>query len=149
MQDRAFEIMAKNEQIGNRIELESQLLELTLSLTTDWRKEHTNVPVFLYHYTNAAGLNGIISSNRMWATNISYLNDSSEILYASELIKQTLEESEHKNDLNIVKEFLIRAQRTFNSFDSPRYVLTYENRAIRDIAAAATRFGATFFHGVK
>lgn len=118
MQDRAFEIMAKNEQIGNRIELESQLLELTLSLTTDWRKEHTNVPVFLYHYTNAAGLNGIISSNRMWATNISYLNDSSEILYASELIKQTLEESEHKNDLNIVKEFLIRAQRTFNPFDS-------------------------------
>ncbi len=26
---------------------------------------------------------------------------------------------------------------SYNSFDSPRYVLTYENRAIRDIAAAA------------
>lgn len=40
----------------------------------------------LYHYTNVAGLIGIINSQKMWATNIKYLNDASEISYASNLI---------------------------------------------------------------
>jgi hypothetical protein len=32
----------------------------------------------LYHYTDAIGLLGIISSNRLWATDASFLNDPSE-----------------------------------------------------------------------
>lgn len=32
----------------------------------------------IYHYTDAAGLLGIISTNRLWATDVSFLNDPSE-----------------------------------------------------------------------
>ena len=51
-------------------------------------------------------------------TNIRYLNDASEILYASNLIQQTLEEIERKSDSTIAKEFLRKSQRTFNAFES-------------------------------
>lgn len=39
----------------------------------------------LYHYTTAEGLEGILKSERIWATNIRYLNDSSEHKYAFKL----------------------------------------------------------------
>jgi len=32
----------------------------------------------LYHYTDAAGLLGMVSTNRLWATDVSFLNDPSE-----------------------------------------------------------------------
>ena len=32
----------------------------------------------LYHYTTAAGLQGIVESQQLWATNIAYLNDAEE-----------------------------------------------------------------------
>ncbi len=36
----------------------------------------------LYHYTNSAGLQGIIGTDTLWATRYDYLNDSSEIAFA-------------------------------------------------------------------
>lgn len=33
---------------------------------------------YLYHYTTAAGLQGIVESQQLWATNIAYLNDAEE-----------------------------------------------------------------------
>lgn len=40
------------------------------------------VPEIVYHYTNAAGLHGIISSGQFWATDIWFLNDAEELNYA-------------------------------------------------------------------
>ena len=40
--------------------------------------EHPDV---LYHYTNLGGLNGILQSRRLWATDIRYLNDANELSY--------------------------------------------------------------------
>lgn len=39
------------------------------------------LPETLYHYTSAAGLHGIVTSGKLWGTNYSYLNDSSELQY--------------------------------------------------------------------
>ena len=36
------------------------------------------VPPVLYHYTDAHGLYGIAQTKELWATNVSYLNDSQE-----------------------------------------------------------------------
>ena len=36
----------------------------------------------LYHYTDVHGLQGIITHQQLWATNIAYLNDSQEIHHA-------------------------------------------------------------------
>src|SRR5215475_7899868 len=46
----------------------------------------------LFHYTDAAGLKGIIESNSLRATATNYLNDSSEIEYGCALLDEVLEE---------------------------------------------------------
>src|SRR5204862_6099100 len=43
------------------------------------------VPDVLYHYTNMLGLCGIIDSQRFWATDIRYLNDSKEMSHCRQL----------------------------------------------------------------
>lgn len=40
--------------------------------------DFTPAPEVLYHYTTFAGLTGILASNRIWATNARYLNDTTE-----------------------------------------------------------------------
>jgi Protein of unknown function (DUF2971) len=47
---------------------------------------NANRPKILYHYTDAAGLLGILRSQRIWATDAQHMNDSSETLYALDLI---------------------------------------------------------------
>jgi hypothetical protein len=49
-------------------------------------------PSILYHYTSQQGLLAIINSKTIWATNIYYLNDSSEYEYAAKLIQDVIRE---------------------------------------------------------
>lgn len=44
----------------------------------------------VFHYTSLQGLLGITESASIWATNILYLNDASELLYAKDLLKEEL-----------------------------------------------------------
>ena len=44
---------------------------------------------YLYHYTDMNGLLGIVQSSSIWATEIHYLNDSTEYAYAAQLLEQT------------------------------------------------------------
>src|SRR5215207_1165696 len=41
----------------------------------------------VFHYTNAVGLLGIISSHRFWASNTAFLNDPSEGQYVLDIAK--------------------------------------------------------------
>lgn len=52
----------------------------------------------LYHYTNAAGLKGIITSKKIWLTDIRFMNDANELTYAISLIRSIIKESEHVNE---------------------------------------------------
>lgn len=52
-------------------------------------------PATLYHYTSQQGLVGIVSNAEFWATDIRYLNDSSEFTYAVELARRELESWKH------------------------------------------------------
>ena len=45
----------------------------------------------LYHYTNQAGLLGIVRNKEIWATHTQYLNDSQECRYALQLIREEFE----------------------------------------------------------
>lgn len=45
----------------------------------------------LYHYTDSAGLIGIITSSTLWATNAAFLNDTQEMRYGAELIAKAIE----------------------------------------------------------
>jgi len=64
------------------------------SLAKEWESLHAERPPMLYHYTTAAGLIGIVGSQRLWATNARFLNDPSEIRYALRVISDTVGEME-------------------------------------------------------
>lgn len=55
-------------------------------------------PELVYHYTTQTGLIGIITSRKLWATDLYYLNDSSELTYAIGVIRNEL--SQIQNALN-------------------------------------------------
>jgi hypothetical protein len=44
----------------------------------------------LFHYTTAAGLLGILSSSTLWATDLRFLNDAQEALYARDLFMEMI-----------------------------------------------------------
>lgn len=54
------------------------------------------VPKTLYHYTDAAGLLGIVMSGTVWATHSAYLNDASEFQYGVALMEKVAEEATAK-----------------------------------------------------
>jgi hypothetical protein len=58
-----------------------------------WRGIHEAVPGRLYHYTTLGGLEGIIESGAVWASDVRFMNDSSELTYASDLINEVIAES--------------------------------------------------------
>lgn len=64
------------------------------NLAKEWDSLHSSVPDVLYHYTTAAGLMGILGSQRLWATNARFLNDPSEIRYALKVVSDTVAKSE-------------------------------------------------------
>jgi len=46
---------------------------------------------YVYHYTDARGFEGIVTSQEIWATSIFYLNDWAEFVRAKRVIEQSLE----------------------------------------------------------
>ncbi len=70
------------------------------------RKIYTTLPTSpLYHYTSLKGLQGIIESKSVWATNVFYLNDASEVSHAISMLDNAINEK-LKNNNNELKEFL-------------------------------------------
>ena len=47
-------------------------------------------PDLLWHYTDAGGLLGILTHERMWATQTSFLNDSTELAYGVGLVAKAM-----------------------------------------------------------
>jgi len=47
----------------------------------------------LYHYTTLSGLLGIIANSSIWASDVRYMNDASELTYAAEMIAAVVAET--------------------------------------------------------
>jgi len=67
-------------------ELDCKLTKLHLETCSE------NLP--LYHYTNAAGLMGILTSGKIWLTDCCYLNDPGEIIFGRNYIFEILKQYE-------------------------------------------------------
>lgn len=63
----------------------------------EWVRLHAKRPKLLYHYTNAQGLLGMLNSKRLWASNSRFMNDPTEIKYATRLAREVILE-EMEND---------------------------------------------------
>jgi hypothetical protein len=76
----------------------------------------------IYHYTDSGGLLGIVSSNRLWASDASFLNDPSEgLLFPELLIESMRQKPEGLTSLeeDIIGRFqagLMKHPKPFNSF---------------------------------
>ena len=53
----------------------------------------------LFHYTTQAGLLGIIESREIWATDIRYLNDASELGYGLDLARDLMRDAHKEGEL--------------------------------------------------
>jgi len=62
-----------------------------------------DVPEFIYHYTSQDAFLSIVNSKILWATDILYLNDSTEFIYAVQLFYDVLQEYKHHEMYDTVK----------------------------------------------
>lgn len=62
--------------------------------------ETANNPERVYHYTDAAGLLGILQSKSIWASHFAYLSDRSELVYGQRMIRKVLRELATSRGLN-------------------------------------------------
>jgi hypothetical protein len=54
-------------------------------------------PRHVYHYTTIEGLKGIVSTGSLFATEITFLNDSSELVYADQIIRKYTASADSSN----------------------------------------------------
>jgi len=59
------------------------------------------VSVPLYHYTDAAGLEGIVKNQHIWFTHYLHLNDPSELTYGMSIASKVLKEISQRGDVRI------------------------------------------------
>ena len=65
-------------------------------------------PSTLFHYTTASGLSSILSTGRIWATDLEYLNDSRELRYGLELLRDAMlahEDGRWSRDVDVILGF--------------------------------------------
>jgi hypothetical protein len=55
-------------------------------MTPTSRRRHTALMDTLFHYTSATGLRGILQSLSLWASDLRFLNDAQEAIYALDLV---------------------------------------------------------------
>lgn len=75
----------------------------------------------LHHYTDAFGVQGIVSSNSLWATATQFSNDFSEIEYAASIAAEVIAEIWKKKKKMTAWEGLL-AQHLVQLFDTPLHV---------------------------
>lgn len=58
-------------------------------------------PEIVYHYTDTAGLLGIIQSQQLWASASNVLNDRSELGYGIRILRRAIEELEETHQIEV------------------------------------------------
>lgn len=71
---------------GDRLMREAELRWLSNRINLDL----PDAPPALWHYTDAGGLQAILTSQRLWATDARFLNDSVEISYGATVFTEAL-----------------------------------------------------------
>lgn len=69
-------------------------------LWTAWERLHDAPPTTLYHYSTADGLVGILQSRQFWATNVRFMNDTSELAHGVGLVRAAFDAIERDSKMN-------------------------------------------------
>jgi len=85
--------------------------------TANWLRRHEPTPRTLFHYTTPAGFLGILESQKVWATDARFLNDSTELVYAEEVISSVLSADWDHYRGEAVRTLLSRGQHALDGAD--------------------------------
>src|SRR6266446_2759653 len=75
-----------------KVEFKNQLEKTAIRFLNEWDVRHSNYPGELWHYTDAAGINGILQEGQLWLSDAAFLNDRSELSRAVDAAEEVLEE---------------------------------------------------------
>jgi hypothetical protein len=75
-------------------------------------------PATLYHYTDARGLDGILREHRLWAHDVDYMNDASEIVHGRSLVQGILAERTPGIANPVIREFFTDYAKKVDSFST-------------------------------
>ncbi len=100
----------------------ASLVEVTASFEqaclNEWRStQPSDSPSVLYHYCTAQTFHLIAESGIVWASDIRFLNDASEMSYASDLLKSIIEDVSSKVEKDDERELVRRLSNTFDLRD--------------------------------
>lgn len=84
---------------------------------------------YLYHYTSAEGLIGIVKTREIWATNILYLNDVREFRHGVELgekyVKRLLEKADDPDEREYLKKLAAGVEERKTTWEAPGFVCSF------------------------
>lgn len=86
-----------------------QLLTDSEAFYTEWSPLHAQPPYAIYHYTDTAGLKGVLESGLLRAADVTYLDESREIGYAFGMFREQLRERWRSND-PLVSDLCLQAE---------------------------------------
>jgi hypothetical protein len=96
-------------------------------LSAEFRAKHADTvherpepPRRLYHYTTLNGLLGITSSTSLWASDVRYMNDASELAYASDFISDIIAERLAAVESDVLRSVLPQRRGFANAFEYGR-----------------------------
>lgn len=102
-------------------QLAVQLIADSQAFYADWTALQGQAPYAIYHYTDAAGLNDIIESGRIRASDLLYLAGSRETDYVRELLRDQIRRRWNRADA-LIAEFCERAEAALDPYAWPRSV---------------------------
>jgi hypothetical protein len=102
-------------------DLAVQLIADSQTFYADWTLLQGQAPYAIYHYTDAAGLNDIVESGRIWASDLLYLAGSRETDYVRELLREQIRRRWNRADA-LISEFCERAEAMLDPYAWPRSV---------------------------
>lgn len=89
--------------------LAAQLLTDSNAFYADWSPLHLQPPYAIYHYTDGAGLKGVLETGRLWASDMLYFDGSREVSYTYGLIREQLRNRWSATD-TVLADFCVQAE---------------------------------------
>lgn len=91
----------------------------------------SDVPDTLFHYTDAAGLVGMLSHHKIWLTDMRFLNDKTELIHTRNLVENVFDQF-RSHSLSKISEALIKRIRYWQEEDSEDEVFSFSLSAKGD-----------------
>lgn len=77
-----------------------------------------DLPTVLCHYTSLAGLEGILRSGRIWATNVPYLNDPDELIHGQRMFEALIDKTQREAKDSLARAFYGRCKQNLGQWPS-------------------------------